>query len=94
MPAVFGLVLLVGMGLAGFAVYMVQGFVSQQETALAQERAKAAKSVATTKIYAPTRMLAYGEPLTEEDIALIDYAVEFVPEGSFATIEDGVPRRR
>jgi len=25
---------------------------------------------------------------------LIDYAVEFVPEGSFATIEDGVPRRR
>lgn len=53
-----------------------------------------AKSVATTKIYAQTRMLAYGEPLTEEDIALIDYAVEFVPEGSFATIEDGVPRRR
>ena len=39
-------------------------------------------------------MLAYGEPLIEEDIALIDYAVEFVPEGSFATIEDGVPRRR
>ena len=31
MRGVFALVLLVGMGLAGFAVYTVQGFVSQQE---------------------------------------------------------------
>ncbi len=91
MRALFGLVLLVGMGLAGFAVYMVQGFVSQQETALAQERAKAAKSVPTTQIYAPTRVLTYGEQVTEEDIVLIDYALEYVPEGAFATLEEMFP---
>lgn len=91
MRALFGLVLLVGMGLAGFAVYMVQGFVSDQESALASERAKAAEIVPTTKIFAPTRTITYGEPITEADIALIDYAIAFVPEGAFATLEEFFP---
>lgn len=91
MRGLFALVLLVGMGLAGFAVYMVQGFVSQQETALAQERAKTARTVATTQIYAPTRTITYGEQILPEDVMLIDYAVAFVPEGSFATLEDIFP---
>ncbi len=91
MRGLFALVLLVGMGLAGFAVYMVQGFVSQQETALAQERAKTARNVLTTQIYAPTRTITYGEPILPEDVTLIDYAVAFIPEGSFATFEEIFP---
>lgn len=91
MRSLFGLVLLLGMGLAGFAVYMVQGFVSQQETALAQERAKAADIVPTTKIYAPTRTVLYGEQLTTDDVALIDYAIKYIPEGAFATFEELFP---
>ena len=82
MRGVFALVLLVGMGLAGFAVYMVQGFVSQQETALAQERTKTARTVPTTQIYAPRRTITYGEPILPGDVTLIDYAIAFVPEGS------------
>ncbi|MDG1378147.1 MAG: Flp pilus assembly protein CpaB [Yoonia sp.] len=92
MRALFGLVLVVSMGLAGFAVYMVQGFLSEQETALAQERAKAADVVPTVKIYAPTRTIAYGESIKEEDVALIDYAVNYVPEGAFSTIEELFPK--
>ncbi|MCO4848967.1 MAG: Flp pilus assembly protein CpaB [Yoonia sp.] len=91
MRGLFALVLLVGMGLAGFAVYMVQGFVSQQETALAQERAKTARNVPTTQIYAPTRTITYGEPILPEDVTLIDYAVAFLPEGAFATFEEVFP---
>lgn len=91
MRSVFGLVLLLGMGLAGFAVYMVQGFVSEQETALAQERARAAQSVPTSKIYAPTRTVLYGEPITVDDVALIDYAIKHIPEGAFATFEELFP---
>ena len=91
MRSLFGLVLLLGMGLAGFAVYMVQGFVSDQQTALAQERAKAAEIVPTTKIYAPTRTVLYGEPLTKDDVALIDYAIKYIPEGAFATFEELFP---
>lgn len=91
MRALFGLVLLLGMGLAGFAVYMVQGFVSEQETALAQERAKAAEFVPTSKIYAPTRTIVYGEQITKEDVVLIDYAIKHIPEGAFATFEELFP---
>lgn len=91
MRALFGLVFLLGMGLAGFAVYMVQGFVSEQETALEQERAKASEFVATSKIYAPTRTILYGERITTEDVALIDYAVKNIPEGAFATLEELFP---
>ena len=91
MRSLFGLVLLLGMGLAGFAVYMVQGFVSDQQTALAQERAKAADTVPTTQIYAPTRTVLYGEPLTKDDVALIDYAIKYIPEGAFATFEELFP---
>ena len=40
MRMVFGLVLLLGLGLAGFAVYMAQGYISAQRDAeLARERA-------------------------------------------------------
>lgn len=92
MRALFGLVLVVGMGLAGFAVYMVQGFLSEQQTALAQERAKAADVVQTVKIYAPTRTIAFGESIKEEDVALIDYAAAYVPEGAFSTVEELFPK--
>ena len=68
MRALFGLVLLLGVGLAGFAVYMVQGYVSDQDAVLARERAKAAEIVPTTKLYAPVRTIAYGEAITEADM--------------------------
>lgn len=88
MRALFGLVLVVGLGLAGFAVYMVQGYLSQQEYALAKERARSAQIVATTKVVSPTRQIMYGELIKEDDIALIDYATKYVPEGAFTSIED------
>ena len=91
MRALFGLVLLLGVGLAGFAVYMVQGYVSDQDAVLARERAKAAEIVPTTKLYAPVRTIAYGEAITEADIALIDYAIAYLPEGAFKSVEEMFP---
>lgn len=87
MRAVFGLVLLVGIALAGFAVYMVQDYFEQQQVALARERAAAAKAVETVKVYAMTREVAYGEELSEEDVAQIDYVKKFLPEGVFPADE-------
>jgi len=91
MRAVFGLVLVLGMGLAGFAVYMVKGYVNDQQTALQRERAKAAATIATVDVYAATRPLAYGEPLTPEDVTLIKYAKDFLPEGAFTSEEELFP---
>jgi pilus assembly protein CpaB len=88
---VFGLVLLVGIGLAGFAVYMAQGYISQYQTALAQERAAREKQVKLTDVYVAARPLKYGEQLTLEDAKLIKWPEEFLPEGAFTTEDALLP---
>ncbi|NDV01788.1 Flp pilus assembly protein CpaB [Pseudoroseicyclus tamaricis] len=92
MRAVFGLVLLVGLGLAGFAVYTVKGYLEQQQYALAVERAAAAERVPTVDVYAVTRTIGYGERLTPEDVTLIPYAEPYLPEGVFRTEEELFPQ--
>jgi pilus assembly protein CpaB len=91
MRMVFGLVLLVGIGLAGFAVYMAQGYISQYQTALAQERAAREKQVKLTDVYVAARPLKYGEQLTIEDARLIKWPEEFLPEGAFTTQDALLP---
>lgn len=91
MRAVFALVLLVGIGLAGFAVYMVQGFMEQRESELASVRQKVAEAVPTVQVYAMKRAIAYGEPLTLDDVELISYAEPHLPEGVFLTEEELFP---
>lgn len=91
MRAVFGLVLLVGMGLAGFAVYMVNGYFEQQEIRLQRERQRAASAITTVDVYAPSRDLTYGELITAEDVKIIKYPTEFLPEGVFKTEQELFP---
>ena len=91
MRAVFGLVLLVGMGLAGFAVYMVNQYMETQASALESERQRADSVVQTTEIYAPSRNLTYGELLRSEDLKLITYATADLPTGIFRTTEEIFP---
>ncbi len=91
MRAVFGLVLLIGMGLAGFAVYTVKGYFDSQERRIAQERARAAQAVETVDVYSPTRALTYGDLLTSEDVQLIKYAKDYLPAGIFQTEEEIFP---
>ena len=68
MRAVFGLVLLVGMGLAGFAVYLVNQQLDAQKNALEQERLRSANIVTTIDVYSPSRDMTYGERLTIDDV--------------------------
>jgi pilus assembly protein CpaB len=91
MRAVFGLVLLVGMGLAGFAVYMVNQYMETQASALESERQRADSVVQTTEIYAPSRNLTYGDLLLPEDLKVIRYASADLPDGVFRTEEEIFP---
>lgn len=91
MRAVFGLVLVVGMGLAGFAIYMVQGYFQQQNAALYAQQAKMAEAVDTVSVYAVNRMMEFGEPVTPSDVVMIKYAEEFLPDGAFRTEEELFP---
>lgn len=92
MRALFGLVFLVGLGLAGFAVYMVNQYMSSQTTALERARQVAASAVETVDVHALTRPLTYGDLLTKDDVRIIKYVREFLPEGTFATEADLFPR--
>ena len=91
MRAVFGLVLLVGMGLAGFAVYLVNQHFEEQAARLAAETRRANEVVAVVDIYSPSRNVTYGERLTIDDVQVIKYARDFLPEGVFLTEEDLFP---
>jgi pilus assembly protein CpaB len=83
MRAVFALVLLVGMGLAGMAVYMIQGYMSDLETALENERAFNAKAGKLVEVYVFAKPKAYGDPLAEEDVQLIYWPEQSLPESIF-----------
>lgn len=91
MRAVFGLVLVVSMGLAGFAIYMVQGYFEEQNRALVQQRAAMAAQVPTVEVYAVNRSIGFGEQITAADVVKIRYAEPFLPDGVFRTEEDLFP---
>jgi len=88
MRGVFGLVLIIGMALAGFAVYTAKGYFEQQNVALAQQNARMAEVVPTVEVVAVNRVMAHGEQITAEDIELIQYAEPHLPEGVFKSVEE------
>lgn len=83
MRMVFGLVLIVGLALAGFAVYMAQGFISQTQAELQKERATLAKLGPLAEVYIVTKPFAYGDVLTAEDVRVIPWPKAAMPEGAF-----------
>lgn len=87
MRLVFGLVLMLGLGLAGFAVYTAKGFIDGKENQLARERAAAARIVPTLDVYVSTRRVVYGERLTQKDIKTIAWPENAIPEGAFTSKE-------
>jgi pilus assembly protein CpaB len=87
MRAVFGLVLIVGIALAGGAVMMAKNYISAYQTELAKERAAREAVVPTTTVYVATRALRYGETLEKEDVREVRWPVNAVPEGTFKTVE-------
>ncbi|SDY76389.1 Flp pilus assembly protein CpaB [Citreimonas salinaria] len=97
MRLVFGLVLIAGLAMAGFAVKMAMDYVGTYEAALAAERQKTNESIATTQIYIAKRPLAYGEAVTADDVVLVHYPTAILPEGHFdearPVAADGAPPR-
>lgn len=83
MRAVFALVLLVGMALAGMAVYMIQGYMTELESALQQEQAFNAKAGKLVEVYVFSKPKAYGDALAEEDVQLIYWPEQSLPETIF-----------
>ncbi|WP_170362506.1 MULTISPECIES: Flp pilus assembly protein CpaB [Ruegeria] len=89
MRAVFGLVLIVGVALAGGAVYLARDYIAQHQDQLARERLAAQQALenaaleGTTGVLVSNRAMKYGERLTKEDVRVVNWPDEAIPEGSF-----------
>ena len=94
MRLVFFMVLFLGVGLAGLAVHMAQGYLSATEAELAKARAAAAQVVETTPVFTAGRALRYGERLTEDDVITINWPKRALPEGVFTDREELFPEGR
>lgn len=84
MRMIFGLVLLVGMALAGFAVYMAQGYINQTASELDRERAFRNKVGELVEVYVVSKPVKYGDPLLADDVKKIYWQKSALPEGTFS----------
>ena len=91
MRGVFGLVLAAGVALAGGAVYVAQGYISQTEAALAAEQEARAMTGPLVQIFVVNKQKKYGEPILKEDVQLVWTQEQFLPENIYRTEEELFP---
>lgn len=85
MRMVFGLVLVLGMGLAGFAVYMAKDYISAYQNELAAERAARSQMVETIEVFVTKKPVRYGERLRKDDVRVVRWPVNAIPEGAYSS---------
>lgn len=83
MRAIFGLVLIVGMALAGAAVYLIQQHMAQTEALLKKEREFNARAGKLVEVFVFSKPLKYGDALTEEDVQVIYWPEKSLPPSIF-----------
>lgn len=83
MRAMFGLVLVAGVGLAGSAVYLAKGYIGQTQSALEQQEQLMALLGPITQVYVLNKPKKYGEALTKEDVTLTYWPQNSLPDGAF-----------
>jgi len=84
MRGLFAVVLLVGLGLAGFAVHMAQSYVQKYQSALAEERESKVPPIELAEIYVADRELKYGDKLVPGMVKLVKWPKESLPNGWYS----------
>lgn len=92
MRLVFGLVLVLGLGLAGFAVYMAKSYIQRYQAELAHERSNRDPGIDTIEVYVAAKSLKYGQELNIDDVRITPFPRMSLPEGVFETKEALFPR--
>lgn len=91
MRVVFGLVLILGLGLAGFAVYMAKTYIQSYQAQLELERNNRGPAIDLVDVYVATEKLEYGQRLLKKHVEKIAFPKSSLPEGVFKTEEDLFP---
>jgi pilus assembly protein CpaB len=91
MRAVFGLVLIAGVGLAGFAVMMAKKQFDAYQMQLAEAQSMQGQAVPTVEVFVAQKTLNYGDPLTTEDLRAVKWPADAIPEGTFMAMTEIFP---
>ena len=89
MRAVFALVLVAGMALAGIAVYLAQSYVGQSQAEVARAQELQQKTGELVEVYAVNKALSFGDPLTPDDVELVYIQASFLPTGAYRLPAEG-----
>jgi len=88
MRIVFALVLILGIALAGGAVYFASQQFNANQSRIAELRKRVSKNVELVDVYVAAVELKYGQVLTKDDVKTIAWPINSIPETAFTTIED------
>ncbi|MEM9583417.1 MAG: Flp pilus assembly protein CpaB [Pseudomonadota bacterium] len=83
MRILFGLVLVLGVGLAGFAAYLAKNRIGEYQATLAEQQAKLASNVPLEPVFVVKRRVKYGEKLKKKDVRIVAWPENAIPEGAF-----------
>jgi len=92
MRLIFLLVLVIGIGTAAYAAFLIQGQFASKDTQIAQLnnelRQVRERVVDTTPVVVTAKKVAFAHQLAAEDLQVINWPTKFLPEGVFETVED------
>ena len=80
MRLIFGLALIAGLALAGFAIHTAQNRFSQYQAALADTQSAI---IPIEKVWVARRQLQYGDELRPSDVVEVDWPARAMPTGIF-----------
>lgn len=86
MRAIFAAVLVMGLGIAGFAVYMAQNYIEGYESALEKQRSLN-PTVELVDGFVVKRPMKFGEKLSLKDVRRVRWPKAAAPEGIFTDAE-------
>ena len=84
MRAVFGLVLILGVALAGGAVYMASTYIKGYEKKLASQQQQ---TFPIKHILVAKEPLRYGQPITPDEVEFVAWPEDSLPDGVFTDAE-------
>jgi len=88
MRLLFGLVLVAGIGLAGFAVMMAQNYINAYQAELQRTKAQ---NIETVDIFVAADTMKYGAILTDKSVRQVKWPKEAVPAGAFTSLDELLP---
>jgi len=92
MRLIFLLVLVIGIGTAGYAAFLIQGQFAAKDTEinrLSNELRKTREQVVeTTPVVVTTQQVSFAHKLVAEDLSIINWPTQHLPENVFSTIEE------